>query len=109
MVYAVILTEYTNRLVPVTYQYQPNCQYRWSTTLNFWGLLYGTDLNSLNLFCDVIFSPMRKICYTQYINYKKNKSGKVTWWWSGGAYIVIDGSVPMDFFYFLSCRMYELI
>jgi hypothetical protein len=35
------------------------------------GLLYGTDLNSLNLFCDVIFSLMRKLCYTQYRNYKK--------------------------------------
>ncbi len=27
MVYAVIPTEYTDQLVPVTYQYQPNCQY----------------------------------------------------------------------------------
>ncbi len=36
------------------------------------GLLYGTDLNSRNSFCDVIFSLMRKICYTQFINYKKN-------------------------------------
>jgi hypothetical protein len=38
----------------------------------FRGLLYGTDLNSLNSCCDIIFSLMRKICYTQYINYKKN-------------------------------------
>jgi hypothetical protein len=30
------------------------------------GVCYGTDLNSLNSFCDVIFSLMRKICYTQY-------------------------------------------
>ncbi len=28
----------------------------------------------------VIFSLMRKICYTQYIKYKKNKCWKVTWW-----------------------------
>ncbi len=74
----------------------------------FWGLLYGTDLNSLNLFCDIIFSLMRKICYTQYINYKKNKSCKVTRWWSGSAYIVVDVSILMQNFYFLSCRMYEL-
>jgi hypothetical protein len=62
--------------------------------MRFWGLLYGTDLNSLNLFCDVIFSLMRKICYTQYINYKKNKICKVTRWWSGSAYIVVDGLIP---------------
>ncbi len=37
------------------------------------GLLYGTDLNSLDSFSDVIFSLMRKICYTQYINYKKQE------------------------------------
>jgi hypothetical protein len=29
-----IPTEYTDRLVPVTYQYQPNCQYRWDATLD---------------------------------------------------------------------------
>jgi hypothetical protein len=33
----------------------------------------------------------------------------VTWWWSDSAYIVVDGSVTMLNFYFLSCRMYELI
>ncbi len=38
-----------------------------------WDLLYGTDLNSVNSFCDVIFSLMRKICYTQYISYKKTR------------------------------------
>jgi hypothetical protein len=26
------------------------------------GLLYGTDFNALDLFCDVIFSLIRKIC-----------------------------------------------
>ncbi len=39
----------------------------------------------------------------------KNKSGKVTWWWSGSAYIVVDDTVSMQNFYFSSCRMYELI
>ncbi len=73
------------------------------------GLLYGTDLNSVNSFCDIIFSLMRKICYTQYINYKKNNYYKVTWWWSGSAYIVVNGSDPKQNFYFSSCRMYELI
>ncbi len=73
------------------------------------GLLYGTNLNSLNLFCDVIFSLMRKICYTQYISYKQNNSSKVTRWWSGSEYIVVDGSITMQIFYFSSCRMYELI
>jgi hypothetical protein len=34
--------------------------------LSYWGLLYGTDFNSVNLFCDVIISLVRKICYTQY-------------------------------------------
>jgi hypothetical protein len=57
----------------------------------------------------VIFSVVRKICYIQYTNYKKNKCCKVIWWWSGSAYIVVDGSVPLPNFYFSSCRMYELI
>jgi hypothetical protein len=30
------------------------------------GLLYGTNLNLVNLCCDVIFSLIRKICYTVY-------------------------------------------
>jgi hypothetical protein len=53
-------------------------------------LLCGTNLISFKLFCDVIFSLMGKICYTQYINYKKHKCCKVTWWWSGTAYIMVD-------------------
>ncbi len=32
----------------------------------FRGLLYGTNLISYNLFCDVIFSLTRIICYTQF-------------------------------------------
>jgi hypothetical protein len=76
---------------------------------NLRGLLYGTDLISFNLFCDVIFSLMRKLCYAQYINYNKNISCKVTWWWSGSAYTLVDGSLPMQIFYFLSFKMYELI
>jgi hypothetical protein len=39
-----------------------------------WGLLYGTDLNSLNSFCDVIFSFTRKICYTQIEIIKKTRA-----------------------------------
>jgi hypothetical protein len=39
-------------------------------------LLYGTDLISVNLFCDVIFSLMRKLCYAQYINYKKTSAAR---------------------------------
>ncbi len=45
------------------------------------GLLYGTVLNSVNSFCDVIFSLMRKICYTQYVNNKKTIAAR---WHSGG-------------------------
>ncbi len=73
------------------------------------GLLYGTDLISVNLFCDVIFSLMKKLCYAQYINYNKNKRCKVTWWWSGSAHTVVNGSVLMQFFYFSSSIMYGLI
>jgi hypothetical protein len=73
------------------------------------GLLNGTDLNSVNSFCDVIFSLMRKICYTQYIDYKKTQVLELTRWWSGNAYIVVDDSVLKQIFYFSSCRMYELI
>jgi hypothetical protein len=51
-----------------------------------WGLLYGTDLISFKSFCDVIFSLTRKICYTQYINYKKNKCCMV---YGGGVVIHI--------------------
>ncbi len=40
------------------------------------GLLYGTDLISFKSFCDIIFSLMRKICYTQYINYKKTSAAR---------------------------------
>ncbi len=54
--------------------------------LFLWGLLYGTDLISVNSCCDVIFSLMRKLYYAQYINYNKNNCCKVTWWWSGSAY-----------------------
>ncbi len=73
------------------------------------GLLYGTDLISVNSFCDVIFSLMRNLCYAQYINYNKNMSCKGTWWWSGSVYILVNGSVPMQIFYFSSSKMYELI
>ncbi len=62
------------------------------------GVWYGTDLISVNSFCDVIFSLMRKLCYAQYITYNKNMGCKVTWWWSGSAYTVVNGSVPMQFF-----------
>jgi hypothetical protein len=75
-----------------------------------WSSSLTTSLKTTeNLFCDVIFSLMRKICYTQYINNKKNMGGKVTGWWSGNECVVVDGSVPMQNFYSLSCRMYELI
>ncbi len=47
------------------------------------GLLYGTNLNSLNLFCDVIFSHMRKICYTHYKKYFKKTTR-----WHGGVVVV---------------------
>ncbi len=46
------------------------------------GVVFGKGfviwLISFNLFCDVIFSLMRKLCYAQYINYTKNKSCKLT-------------------------------
>ncbi len=52
---------------------------------------------------------MRKICYTQYINYKKQgpQGDTVVEWWRGSAYTVVDGSVTKQHFSFSSCRMYE--
>ncbi len=79
--------------------------------LSGWGMLYVTILKSyisslglfiLICFCDVIFSLM-----TVYIF--KKMCCQVTWWWCGSAYIVVDGSVLIQNYYFLSCRMYELI
>jgi hypothetical protein len=50
------------------------CFYKKNLIGLLWGLVYGTNLSSLNSFCEVIFSPinMRKICYTQCINYTKH-------------------------------------
>ena len=49
------------------------------------GSLYGTYLISVNSFCDVIFSLMRKLCYRQYINYKKTRTAR----WHGGGVVVL--------------------
>jgi hypothetical protein len=61
----------------------PMCSDDWPPKISTRGLLYGTNLNSLNLLCDVIFSLMRKICYTQYINYNKKMAR-----WHGGGVVV---------------------
>jgi hypothetical protein len=50
---------------------------------------------------EVELGPFEKITFSE--------EDSLTRWWSGSAYIVVDGSVPMQNFYFLSCRMYELI
>jgi hypothetical protein len=100
-------------------------------TAFLWGLLYGTDLISFKSFCDVIFSLMRKICYTHYINYKKTSAARLH---GGGVVVYILWSMVQfqskiftshlvecmnssniqihlyyEFMYFLQCKINEFI
>ena len=77
--------------------------------VDFRGLLYGTNLISYNLFCDIIFSLMRIICCIQYIYLKKiivlpGDTGRC-----GSVDNVVEGSIQKQNFYFSSYRMYKLI
>jgi hypothetical protein len=69
--------------------------------------LYGTNLIAFILFCDIIFSLMRIICYTQYVYCKKNQFCQVAWWWCGRAFVVGEGSNSTLNLYFICCKMYK--
>jgi hypothetical protein len=120
----------------ICFRYYYNAHNYWNRGRNLdfgcWkGFLYGTDLNSLSLFCDIIFSLMRKICYMQNINYKKTRAAK----WHGGGVVVhilwsmdqfqckmftshlvecmisfnIQIHLYYEFIYFLQCKINEFI